>query len=154
MTVIRKATAGDEAGVIDLIKQLLFPAGGARSESSYDWQGVARTFREVVQDTAKGTVLVAEDDGDLIGAITLSYPTALRYSGIYSCIEEFITSPKARGKGVGSQLLEAVIAEANSKGCHEIQVNNPSEAGYPVYLRQGFKDIGKHLKLRLPRRDA
>ncbi|UCH43273.1 MAG: GNAT family N-acetyltransferase, partial [Dehalococcoidales bacterium] len=102
----------------------------------------------------KGTVLVAEDDGSLIGLITLSYPTAIHHGGIYSCIEEFITSPKARGKGVGSQLLEAAIAEANSKGCHEIQVNNPSEAGYPVYLRHEFKDIGKHLRLRSPRRDT
>ena len=154
MTVIRKATADDEAGVIDLLRQLLFPAGATRSESTYDWQSVATTLREVVEDTAKGTVLVAEDDGDLIGAITLSYPTAIRYSGIYACIEEFITSPKARGKGVGSQLLETAIAEAASKGCNEVQVNNPTEAGYPVYLRQGFKDIGKHLKLRLPHQDS
>jgi len=150
MLRIRKATTEDEAGVIDLLRQLLLPFGGTRRESTIDWQTVATTLREIVNNDEKGTVLVAEENGDLIGAITLSYPTAIRYATIYACIEEFITSERARGKGVGSQLLEAAIAEATSKGCHEIQVNNPSEAGYPVYLRQGFKDIGKHLQMRLP----
>jgi hypothetical protein len=41
------------------------------------------------------------------------------------------------------------IAEATSRGCYEIQINNPSELGYPVYLRKGFKEIGKHLKIKL-----
>ena len=47
--------------------------------------------------------------------------------------------------------LEAAIAEATRKGCDEIQVNGPSELGYPVYINQGFQDIGKHLKMKLPR---
>ena len=76
-------------------------------------------------------------------------PTAIRCGGLYSCIEEFIVSEKARGKGVGGQLVQAIIAEAKLKGSFEIQINNPSKQGYPVYLRYGVKDIGKHLKMEL-----
>ena len=88
----------------------------------------------------------------MIGLITLSYPTAIRCGGKYSCIEEFIVSEQARGKGVGGKLLEAAIAEATARGCYQIQVNRPSEIGYPVYLRHGWEDLGKHLDMRLPRK--
>jgi hypothetical protein len=50
---------------------------------------------------------------------------------------------------VGSQLLEAAMNEAKKQSCYEIQVNNPSELGYPLYIRQDIKDAGKHLRKRL-----
>ena len=149
MIRIRKATIEDEAGVFDLLSQ--FQENPTPSESAFSWQRGAGTFREIIKNDEKGTVFVAEEDGDLLGVITLSYPTAIRCGGIYSCIEEFMVSQKARGKGVGGQLLEAAVAEVTAKGCYEIQVNRPSELGYPVYLQHGWKDLGKHLDMRLPR---
>lgn len=149
MIKIRKATIGDEAGVFDLLSQ--FQESPTPGESTFSRQRGAGTFREIIKNDEKGTVLVAEEDDNLLGVITLSYPTAIRCGGIYSCIEEFIVSQKARGKGVGGQLLEAAVAEVTAKGCDEIQVNRPSELGYPVYLEHGWKDLGKHLDMRLPR---
>jgi hypothetical protein len=46
-------------------------------------------------------------------------------------------------------LLNAAIDEAKKQGCFEIQVNNPSELGYPLYIRASMKDVGKHLKMKL-----
>ncbi len=147
MISIRQATIEDEARVFDLLRLLLTPP----AEHTFDWPTATVLFREIVNNNEKGTILLAEQDGDAAGLITLSYPVAIRCRGIYSCIEEFIVSEQVRGKGVGSQLLEAAIAEAAGKGCEEIQVNGPSELGYPVYINQGFQDIGKHLKMKLPR---
>jgi len=147
MINIRQATMGDEARVFDLLRQLLTPV----AEHTFDWTTAAVLFREIVNNNDKGTIILAEQDGEAVGLITQSYPVAIRCRGIYSCIEEFIVSEKVRGKGVGTRLLEASITEATDKGCDEIQVNGPSELGYPVYINQGFKDIGKHLKMRLPR---
>ena len=145
MIRIRKATIEDEAKTIDLIR--LFPS----SVINVDWQIAAMTFREIVKNDETGTILVAEQDGEVVGVITLSYPVAIRCGGIYACIEEFIVSEQVRGGGVGGQLLEAAIAEATSKGCYEIQVDEPSELGYPVYLRHGLIDTGKHLNMKLTR---
>ena len=147
MIRIRQATVEDEAKIFEILGQ--FSSSAPPSESSTYWQKGAPTFRKIVQNDEMGTVLLAEDDGDAVGVITLSYPMAIRCAGIYACIEEFIVSERVRGKGVGSQLLEAAIAEATSKSCDEIQCNGPSEMGYPVYLRQGLKDTGKHLKMKL-----
>jgi L-amino acid N-acyltransferase YncA len=141
MVNIREATIEDQEEVFELLRQLMT---SATAESPINQPSAAETFRQVINEE-KGTVLVAEEDGKMLGVVTLSYPVAIRCGGIYSCIEEFIVIEQARGKGVGSKLLKASIDKATEKGSYELQVNRPSELGYPVYLRQGWKDLGKHL---------
>ncbi len=141
MADIRRAEHGDKEQVIDLLKQ--FPS----EEITVDWRSAAETFDRLVTDRQHYSIFVAEEEGKLLGVITMSYPEAIRCGGTYSCIEEFIVAADGRGKGLGGKLLSAAIKEAESRRCFELQVNNPSAAGYPVYLKQGFKDIGKHLKL-------
>ncbi|MDD5127412.1 MAG: GNAT family N-acetyltransferase [Dehalococcoidales bacterium] len=145
MIQIRRATLKDEARVITLIK--LFPEG----EIVIDWNDAKRAFREIVQDETKGCILVAEQDGVVEGCLNLSFPHAVRCGGRYSCIEEFMVGENLRGKGIGGKLLENAIKETTARGCYELQVNRPSMLGYPVYIRYGFVDHGKHLNLRLPR---
>jgi len=141
MVNVREATIEDQEEVFELLRQLMT---SATAESPINQPSAAETFRQVINQET-GTVLVAEEDGEMLGLITLSYPVAIRCGGIYSCIEEFIVTEQARGKGVGSKLLQAAIDKATEKGSYELQVNRPSELGYPVYLRQGWKDLGKHL---------
>ena len=148
MIIIRRATLEDEPRVIALLK--LFPPG----DITVDWADAARAFREIVKDGEKGSILVAEQDGTVDGMITLSFPYATRCAGRYACIEEFMVDENLRGKGIGGKLLEAAIAEATARGCDEIQVNRPSQLGYPVYLRHGLLDLGKHMNLKLPRKAA
>ena len=149
MLAIRKAEMEDESVVFELLKQ--FPPENIHGTRPFEWDKGVTIFREIIGDEEKGTVLLAEEGGDLLGICSLSYPIAIHCGGMYSCIEEFIVSEKSRGKGVGGKLLEAAIAWASERGCYEIQVNRPSELGYPVYLRHGFLDAGKHLLMRLPR---
>jgi len=141
MVNIREATIKDHEEVFDLIRQLMT---SANMESPINQPSSIETFRQVIEEE-KGTILVAEEDGQMLGLLTLSYPMAIRCGGIYSCIEEFIVTEQARGKGVGGKLIEAAIQKATEKDCYELQVNRPSELGYPVYLRHGWKDLGKHL---------
>ena len=141
---IRKATIGDEEQVFRLLQKLLIPSG----EVNENWSDDAGMFRKIVENQDLGVILVADEDGEIAGVTTLSFPTAIRCEGLYSCIEENIVDEKFRGKGVGSMLLKAAIAEAKAKGCKELQVNNPSTMGYPLYLRNGLEDKGKHLNIK------
>lgn len=149
MLRIRQATTEDEASIFILFQQL--PSRRAGGVSTTRQQSSLNTFREMVNNEEKGTILVAEEDDNMLGVITLSYPTAIRCGGIYTIIEEFIVSEQARGKGVGSQLLEAAITTATARGCDEVHVGNPSELGYPLYISHGLQDNGKYLKMKLPR---
>ena len=145
MVKIRNARLDDEVAVLALLLQV-----PDEELEEYDGrEGHEKAFREIIQDANLGTIFIAEDDGDILGVLTLSYPTAIRCGGIYTCIEEFIVHEKARGKGVGGSLIKAALDETSSRGCFELQVNNPSPSGYPVYLKHGIEDIGKHLKIKL-----
>lgn len=150
MVNIREATIEDQKEVFDLLRQLMT---SANTDSPINQPSAIDTFRQVIEE-GKGTVLVAEEDGKMLGLLTLSYPVAIRCGGIYSCIEEFIVTEEARGKGVGGKLLETAISKAAEKGCYELQVNRPSELGYPVYMRHGWKDLGKHLNFYPGRQSA
>jgi GNAT superfamily N-acetyltransferase len=144
---IRKATLDDREPVIELLRTLLIPFG----EVAEDWRDEGQIFHLLVERPEFGSILIAEEDGEIAGITTLSYPIALRCSGPYSCIEENFVDESFRGKGIGGALLETAIAEATARGCAEIQVNAPSESGYPLYLRHGLRDDGKiQVKARLP----
>ena len=142
---IRKATIEDENRVFELLKQ--FPPDEV---STINFEATSGAYHQIIQNPKLGTILVAEENGEVVGVTTLSYPFAIRCGGVYSCIEENIVDERYRGKGVGGKLLKAAIAEATSKGCDEIQVNGPSEMGFPLYISKGLQDIGKHLKTKLP----
>jgi GNAT superfamily N-acetyltransferase len=143
MVIIREATISDQAAVFDLLRQLMT---SATEESPINQPGAIETFQRVVEE-GQGTILLAQEDNEMLGMVTLSYPVAIRCAGSYSCIEEFIVTEQARGKGVGSKLLKSAIRKATENGCHELQVNRPSDIGYPVYLHHGWEDLGKHLSL-------
>ena len=142
---IRKATLEDGAQILALLKQLL-TLGGEVNES---WNDEPETIRRILENPELGSILVAEEDGEIAGLTTLSFPFAIRCKGRYTCIEENIVDAKHRGKGVGSKLLKAAIAEAVAQGCDELQVNNPTEMGYPLYIRHEIKDNGKSLRIKL-----
>jgi len=151
MVKIREATIEDEAQVFDLLRQLM---ASATAESPVNQQNGYATFHKMLDDDDAGTVFVAEEDGVMLGLVTLSYPLAIRCGGAYSSIEEFIVTEQARGKGVGGALLEAAVTQATEKGCYEMLVSRPSEVGFPVYIRHGWKDDGKALLMNLPRETA
>lgn len=145
MVDVREATMEDREAVLNLLQQLMQNAVMAVPDNR---QNTVEAYRRIVEED-QGTILLAVEDGRYLGLVTLSYPLALRYGGVYSCIEEFIVGEQARGKGVGSMLLSAAIDKAREKGSYELQVNRPSEMGYPVYVRNGWSDLGKHLSLAI-----
>jgi GNAT superfamily N-acetyltransferase len=148
MLEIRHATHDDKEQVLDLCRQLMT---GNTPESHVNRPTGEAVLRDLI-DTDKGDIFVADEDGVLLGLVTLGYLITIRCGGIYGSIEEFIVTEAARGKGVGGALLEAAIARAEEVGCPEFVVQRPSELGTPVYLRHGWYDAGKNLHMLLPRK--
>jgi len=145
--MIRRANADDEQQVFKLFEKL--PSRSRTDEYRVDQETGVAVYRKILSDPMLGVVLVAEEDRGLLGCITLSYPLAIRCSGHYARIEEYIVDEAARGKGLGTQLLEAAIDEARKMGCFDLQVNNPSDLGKPLYDAHGFTAGGDYLSLKL-----
>ncbi len=85
------------------------------------------------------TLFVAEDDGRIVGTLTLvafEIPTGRR-----AWIEDVITDTAARGKGVASALVDAALAHAASIGARTVDLTSrpDREDANRLYLKLGFE---------------
>ena len=140
MVLTRSATAADEVRVLELLGQLFERdlAGDANR---------AIAFRRML-GSERGTVIVAEEDGTVLGVISVSFNLAIRYDTAYAQIEELVVDQAARGKQAGAILVRAAIDEARRRGCDEMGLY-PREETRAFYEKLGFAYVGVELRQRL-----
>jgi GNAT superfamily N-acetyltransferase len=110
--VIRKLVAGDFGSWEPLWHAYL---RFYRGEVSAEVTGT--TFRRLCDGLDGMTGLVAEDDsGALTGLAHLVFHLSTWSDGPYCYLEDLYVSPAARGTGLSRELLDAVFAEASSRG--------------------------------------
>ena len=63
---------------------------------------------------------LAWDGGDAIGMVNWITHRSCWTAGDYCYLQDLFAAPAARGKGVGRALIEAVYAEAASRGCSRV----------------------------------
>jgi L-amino acid N-acyltransferase YncA len=86
---------------------------------------------------------VAELDGDVVGWVAvLPYSRRAVYRGVGE--ESVYVAERARGRGVGRALLEAVIASARDGGLWTLQagVFPDNTASLGLHRRLGFREVG------------
>ncbi|MGI8819415.1 MAG: GNAT family N-acetyltransferase [Chthoniobacterales bacterium] len=104
----------------------------------------AACLRDVVEqvaaDGAKGFILLALDGTDAIGIAYAAAHLSAEHGGTVGWLEELYVSPAARGRGVGSALLQEVTARAQQLDWRalELEVVAGHERAFPLYLRHGF----------------
>ena len=137
MVTTRPATSADEARVLHLLGQLF-----ERDITSDPKRTVA--FQRML-DNDRGSVIVAQEAGTVLGVISLSFNLAIRYDTAYAQIEELVVDQAARGKQAGAILVRAAIAEARSRNCDEIGLY-PREETRAFYEKLGFSYAGVELR--------
>jgi ribosomal protein S18 acetylase RimI-like enzyme len=93
----------------------------------------------LIQETASTLMIARSDDGQIIGALTL---TVYRVpTGIRSIIEDVIVDISARGQGVGEALMLRAIEIAKEKGASNLTLtSNPLRvAANKLYVKLGFE---------------
>jgi len=93
----------------------------------------------LVQDPASRLMVARNENGNIIGALTL---TVYRVpTGIRSIIEDVIVDISARGEGFGEALMLRAIDLAREKGAGNISLtSNPLRvAANSLYVKLGFK---------------
>ena len=121
---------GDEKAVKDLARRAFPPLGGFFFPHSPD-------------------ALVARRDGKLVGAVVLKTfgPSSRRRGGVMTWL---MTDPRARGLGVGSQLVEAALRSFEERGCQEVfacvEGFNTSSAN--IFAGRGFTILSFGEQLR------
>jgi GNAT superfamily N-acetyltransferase len=141
-TRVRFGTPADESRVFTLLTALM--EGELVGESPIEQSSQARAAYRNLLTSDRGSVIVFEIDGEVLGVVTCSYVTAIRYGGDYARMEELIVDDRARGTGAGKILVNAAIAEARRRGCGLITLY-AREHTRAFYEKAGFRYIGPEL---------
>lgn len=140
---LRDARAEDREHCNELLAQLTAATGGPPRRQVHH-------FDELLTQE-RGQILLAEEDGTILGMATVSYNLAFRYPGEYCQLEELIVSPDARGKNVGGLLIEGTIDNAKRRGCSEfgLYLIETTEKNRPFYEKYGFRAVGTEMRQTL-----
>jgi GNAT superfamily N-acetyltransferase len=140
-------------------RRRMWEAIGGRSRGELD--RADPIYRDWVEREARAgrfvAFLVEERGGRVLGsgAVWLSpaqpRPGRLARETMPYILSMF-TEPDARGRGVASRIVRAMIAWSSRRGYRRIFLH-ASEQGRPVYTRLGF-ELGNEMRLDLPARRA
>ncbi len=129
---IRDVTLNDTEAIRRLLAQLGYP----------DFTN-AEVERKIVQHTQPGyRVLVSEENGQVIGFISLHWFDLIHHADRLGRITAFCVDESFRSRKVGRLMLEAAEALFREQGCERVEVtsNNRRTGAHRFYLNLGYSE--------------
>jgi GNAT superfamily N-acetyltransferase len=111
-----------------------------------------RLWREICSDP-KLHLLVAKAGGVLVSTCTLSViPNLTRGARPYGLIENVVTHPDHRGRGISTAVLKAALQAAWGVGCYKVMLlaGRKDEATKTFYEQAGFRSGVKSAFIATP----
>jgi len=107
-------------------------------------------FNDLISNK-RGSLLIAEEEGKVLGMVSISFNLALRYNGEYCQLEELVVHKEARGKNVGGLLVEKALKLAKNRGCKEfgLYLLESTKHNQSFYEKYGFRKIGEEMRQSL-----
>jgi GNAT superfamily N-acetyltransferase len=149
--LLRTATEADIPAVVDLIAtdQLGATRDGVRDEA--DLAAYLAAFRCIDADPAH-LLVVAEQDGQLVGTFQLSFlPGLARRGALRAQIEAVRVAANQRGAGLGAAMMGWAIDESRRRGCAVVQLTSDKTRvdAHRFYAGLGFVASHEGMKLFL-----
>ncbi|GLZ32729.1 N-acetyltransferase [Lentzea sp. NBRC 105346] len=142
---IRRATREDVAAIVAMLAD--DPLGATRErpgDPAYD-----KAF-EVIDADPHQFLAVAEDNGQIIGTLQLTFTAGLSRTGMTrATIEAVRVHDDHRKAGLGRQLVEWAIDEARRRGAGLVQLTTDAsrQEAHRFYERLGF--VPSHVGMKL-----
>jgi ribosomal protein S18 acetylase RimI-like enzyme len=115
------------------------------------WRAYEDEIRDVRRRLGESILIVAEDGGRLVGAVTY-YPDGSKepnggWPPSWAVFRLLAVHPDARGRGIGRRLTEECVHRARAAGCAAVGLHTTTlmEIARAMYERMGF--------VRIPERD-
>jgi GNAT superfamily N-acetyltransferase len=137
--------------VADAVEALLEELGGRRPARP----ALEAEVAALIDDDGVGELLVAEQDGAIVGVLAASWQRAIHVPGRYATIQDLWVDRDWRSRGIGAELVEALAAGAREDGVTRIEVGLPREDFAALeqteafYRGAGFEHLGPRMRLLL-----
>jgi GNAT superfamily N-acetyltransferase len=131
------------AAVRVLLGGSLAPGFETTDRTDAYWAAVEETRRQ------RGDVLVADEDGDVVGLCQVLIFQHFQHAGGWCCeLESVHVRDDRRSHGIGSKLLEAAEALARERGCYRLQLTsrNVRLDAHRFYLANGYDQTSQGFK--------
>jgi GNAT superfamily N-acetyltransferase len=121
---IRNAEVQDFEKCLPLLQQLwpLLNLDGNASNVK-DVQEFKEAFCQLLDDP-NAQVMIAEEDGQVVAYLDLTFRKTLFHRGWTMIIEDLIVDEAYRGKGMGRRLVEFCEEAAQKKGCRAVELSS------------------------------
>lgn len=99
-----------------------------------------RAVRDQLAHPEQGEILLARQQHQVIGMVSLLYLPSTAMGGRVALLEDMIINENFRGSGYGRQLLSAAIAHARKRDCLRITLltDRDNKSAQQLYQQQGF----------------
>jgi len=143
MIEIREMTSADWPAV-----EAIYAEGIATRQATFETK--TPTWAEFDEGRLRDHRFVAVEDSQVVGWVALS-PTTARdcYSGVVE--HSVYVGADARGKGVGTALMETVLRSADEGGIWTIQTSifPGNEASLALHALSGFRVVGRRERIAM-----
>ena len=102
-------------------------------------------LEEVVADETRGFLLVARDDGRIVGIAYVATIPSVEHCGFVAWLEELYVTPIYRSRGIGTALVEAVLERARKMGivAIDLEIDAGHSRAESLYRRLGFQPLSR-----------
>ena len=146
---IRAARRSDVAAIVAMLADDALGRGRERIEdplpSSYE-----QAFDRVARDPNLALVVAEGEGGEVVGCLQLCILPGLSSQGASrALIEDVRVASRCRSRGIGEQLVQWALTEAQARGCKlvELLTHNTRVDAQRFYKRLGF--AASHLGMTL-----
>jgi len=111
-----------------------------------------RALEKILSDESVGRIHVAREGGKVVAMASLIYGISTAEGGLAASFEDMVVLPGYRGKGLGTALLEHVIAEARKQGVLRLMLltDRQNKRAQALYRKLGFAESSmKAMRLKL-----
>jgi len=149
---IRPARSEDILSIVCLLAD--DPLGATREDASEPLlEDYRLAFEAIILDCRTKLVVAECAEAGILGCLQLTTIPGLSHRGLTrALIEDVRVDARFRGKGIGRQMLEWAIGEAQRSGCRMVQlfVHETRSDARGFYTGLGFEQVHAGLRLRLP----